>query len=133
MSREKDTKLHETISLLLRKMARYSGDRRQNFLDNSGKIGLTLSRLLSFLLDALDELGQSQQIAHTKGGSTCSQDYLRPRRYQARPGCGQCPNMIGSLVEGDAIFPPIVAEVEKLKLLAIQGMKGMGDREDSFL
>ena len=132
MSREKDTKLHETISLLLRKMARYSGDRRQNFLDNSGKIGLTLSRLLSFLLDALDELGQSQQIAHTKGGSTCSQDYLRPRRYQARPGCWERAYMIRGLVKNDSIFSPIMTVVENFKLLAVQWVKGMGDRENSF-
>jgi hypothetical protein len=32
-----------------------------------------------------------------------------------------------------SIFPPIVAIVENLKLLAVQWMKGMGDREYSFL
>ena len=55
------------------------------------------------------------------------------RRYQARPSCWQRPYAIWSLVKRDAIFTPIVAVVEDLKLLAIQGMKGMGDREYSFL
>jgi len=41
--------------------------------------------------------------------------------------------MIGGLVKGDPIFSPIVAVVEDLKLLAVQGMEGMGDRENSFL
>ena len=40
--------------------------------------------------------------------------------------------MIGSLVKRDAIFPPIVPVGQDLKLLAIQRMKGMGDRENSF-
>ena len=40
--------------------------------------------------------------------------------------------MIGSLVKRDAIFSPIVPVGEDLKLLAVQGMEGMGDREKSF-
>jgi len=40
--------------------------------------------------------------------------------------------MIRGLVKGDPICPPIVAIVEDLKLLAVQWMKGMGDREYSF-
>jgi hypothetical protein len=40
--------------------------------------------------------------------------------------------MIRSLVKGDTIFPPIVPVREDLKLLTVQGMKGMGDRENSF-
>ena len=41
--------------------------------------------------------------------------------------------MIRGLVKNDPIFSPIVAVVEDLKLLAVQRMKGMGDREYSFL
>jgi hypothetical protein len=40
--------------------------------------------------------------------------------------------VIRGLVKGDPIFSPIVAVVENLELLVIQGMKGMGDREKSF-
>jgi hypothetical protein len=41
--------------------------------------------------------------------------------------------MIRGLIKCDAIFSPVVAIVEDLELLAIQRMKGMGDREYSFL
>ena len=40
--------------------------------------------------------------------------------------------MIRGLVKNDTIFSPIVAVVEDLKLLTVQRMKGMGDREYSF-
>ena len=40
--------------------------------------------------------------------------------------------MIRSIVKGDAIFSPIVPVGEDLKLLAVQGMKGVGDREHSL-
>jgi len=41
--------------------------------------------------------------------------------------------MLRRLVKRDAVFPPIVPIGEDLKLLAVQGMKRMGDRENSFL
>jgi hypothetical protein len=41
--------------------------------------------------------------------------------------------MIRDLVKNDPIFSPIVAVVENFKLLAVQWVKGMGDRENSFL
>ncbi len=41
--------------------------------------------------------------------------------------------MVRGLVKGDTILSPIVAIVKDLELLSIQGMKGMGDREYSFL
>jgi len=82
--------------------------------------------------DAPDELGKLQQIRHTKGGSTGSQDHIGVRRNNARPGCWQRPHMVSSLVKGDTIFSPIVPTGENLKLLAVQGMKRMGDRENSF-
>ena len=41
--------------------------------------------------------------------------------------------MIRGLVKNDTIFSPIVAVVEDFKLLPVQGMEGMGDREYSFL
>jgi len=40
--------------------------------------------------------------------------------------------MIRSLIKRDTIFSPIVPVVEDLKLLPVQGMEGMGDREDSL-
>ena len=40
--------------------------------------------------------------------------------------------MIRGLVKNDTIFSPIVAVVEDLKLLAVQGMERMSDRENSF-
>ena len=44
----------------------------------------------------------------------------------------QHPDMLRRLVKRDAIFPPVVPVGEDLKLLAIQGMKGMGHREKSL-
>ncbi len=46
---------------------------------------------------------------------------------------GERAHMIRGLVKNDTIFSPIVAVGEDLKLLAVQRMKGMGDREYSFL
>ena len=40
--------------------------------------------------------------------------------------------MIRGLVKRDAIFSPIVAVVEDLKLLVVQWMKGMRNCENSF-
>jgi hypothetical protein len=40
--------------------------------------------------------------------------------------------MLRGLVKRDAIFPPVVPVGEDLKLLAVQGMKRMGDGENSF-
>jgi len=112
--------------------AAYSGDIRRNFLYTYGKIGLTLCLLLSLLFNAPDELGKLQQIRHTKGGSTGGQDHIGVRRNNARPGCWQRPHVLGGLVKGDPIFSPIVPIGEDLKLLPVQGMEGMGDRENSF-
>ncbi len=104
---------------------------RHYFLYICGKIGLTLSLLFSFF-DPLNELGKLQQIRHAKGGATGCKHHTGIRRSKARPGCWQRPHMIRSLVKGDTIFPPIVPVGEDLKLLAVQGMERMGDRENSF-
>ncbi len=105
---------------------------RRNFLSMPGKIGLTLCFLLPSLFNALDELGKLHQLSDAKGGSTGSKDDTGIRGSKAGPGCWQRPDMLRSLVKGDAIFPPIVPVGEDLKLLAVQGMKRMGDREHSF-
>ena len=106
-------------------------DGRHNFLDTSGKIGLTL-RVLLPIFDLLDELGQSQQISDSKGRPTSSQNHIRIRGSYAGPGRWKGPYMVRRLVKRDAVFPPIVPIVEDLKLLAIQGMERMGDRKNSF-
>jgi hypothetical protein len=107
-------------------------DIRHYFLYTCGKIGLTLCLLLSPLFDAPDEVGKLQQICHAKGGATSGQDDTGIRGSKAGPGRWQRPDMLRSLVKRDAIFPPIVPVGEDLKLLAVQGMKRMGDRENSF-
>ncbi len=133
MSRQKDTEIRQEFPAFLRKSALFSSDLRHYFLYISGKIGLTLVSLLSSLFDALDELGQSKEIRHLKGSAASRQHDTGLRRHQARPGCWQRPYTIWSLVKSDAIFTPIVAVVEDLKLLAVQRMKGMSDRKDPFL
>jgi len=81
---------------------------------------------------ALDEVGQLEQIRHAKGGTTGGEDHTGVRGSKAGPGCWQDPHMIRSLVEADAVFSPTMAVAENLKLLAVQGVKGMSDREHSF-
>jgi hypothetical protein len=105
---------------------------RRNFLYISGKIGLTLCFLLPSLFDATDELGKLQEICHAKGGSTSCQNHTRIRGSNTGPGCWQRSHVARGIVKGDPIFSPIVSVTEDLKLLAVQGMKGMGDRENSF-
>ncbi len=84
------------------------------------------------LFDAVNEVGKLEQIRHAKGSATGGQDDTGIRGSKAGPGCWQRPDMLRRLVKGDAIFPPVVPVGEDLKLLAVQGMKGMGDRENSF-
>ena len=78
------------------------------------------------------KLGKLQQIRHAKGSSTGGKDHIGGRSNHARPGCRQRPHMVSGVVNGDTIFSPIVSVGEDLKLLAVQGMEGMGDREKSF-
>ncbi len=112
--------------------ATYSRYIRRNFLYTGGKIGLTLGLLLSPLFDAPNELGKLQQIPYPKGGATGGKDPTGIRRRKAGPCSRQYPHMISRLVKGDPIFSPTVAVVEDLKLLAVQGMEGMGHREKSL-
>ena len=112
--------------------ATYSRHVRRNFLYTHGKIGLTLCLLLVSLFNALNEAGKLQQIRHAKGGATGCKHHTRIRGSKAGPGRWQRPHMIRSLVKRDAVFPPVVPVGEDLKLLAVQGMERMGDRENSF-
>ncbi len=73
-----------------------------------------------------------EQIRHAKGSATSGEDDTGIRGSKAGPGCWQRPDMLRRLVKRDAIFPPVVPVGEDLKLLAVQGMKRMGDRENSF-
>jgi hypothetical protein len=84
------------------------------------------------LFDAPNERGKLQQISHAKGSSTAGKNHTRIRRRKAGPRSREYPHVIGSLVKRDPIFSPIVTIIEDLKLLAVQGMEGMGDREHSF-
>ena len=77
-------------------------------------------------------MGKLQQIRHTKGGSTGGKDPTSISRRKAGPRSREYPHVISCLVKRDPIFSPIVAVVKNLKLLTVQGMKGMGDREHSF-
>ncbi len=105
---------------------------RHNSLYTRGKIGLTRCLLLLPLRDAPNERGKLQQIIHAKGGSTAGKDHTGIRRCKAGPGSREYPHVISSLVKRDPIFSPIVTIIEDLKLLAVQGMEGMGDREKSL-
>jgi hypothetical protein len=105
---------------------------RRNFLYICGKIGLTLCFLLPSLFEAPDELGKLQEICHAKGGSTSCQNHTGIRGSNAGPGCGQRSHVARDIVKGDPIFSPIVPAAEDLKLLAVQRMKRVGDRENSF-
>jgi hypothetical protein len=84
------------------------------------------------LFNALDELGQSQKISYPKGCSTSSQNHFWIRGSNAGPGRWERPHVVRRLVKRDTVFSPVVPVGEDLKLLPIQGMKRMGDRENSF-
>jgi hypothetical protein len=105
---------------------------RRKFLYICDKIGLTLCFPLPSLFDACDELGELQEICHAKGGSTSCQNHTGIRTSNAGPRCWQRPHVVSGVVKGDPIFSPIVPVAENLKLLSEQGMKRMGDRENSF-
>jgi hypothetical protein len=105
---------------------------RRNFLDTCGKIGLTLTLLLVSFLNMLNEVSQLKQITHAKGGSTSGENDTWVGERKAGPSGWQDPHPIWRLVEGDAIFSPAAAVAKNLKLLAGEGMKGVGDREHSF-
>ena len=110
----------------------YSRHIRQISLYICGKIGLTCWFLLVPFFKALDELGKLEQIRHAKGGTTGGEDDTGVRGSKAGPSSRQDPHMIRSLVEADPVFSPTMAVAENLKLLAVQGVKGMSDRENSF-
>jgi hypothetical protein len=82
--------------------------------------------------NAPDEVGKLEQIRHAKGGTTSGEDDTGIRGSKAGPSSRQYPYMIRRLVESDPIFSPTVPVAENLKLLAVQGMKGMGHREKSL-
>lgn len=84
------------------------------------------------LFNVSDEVGKLEQIRHAKGSATGGEDDTGIRGSKAGPGCWQHPDMLRRLVKRDAIFPPVVPVGEDLKLLAVQGMKRMGDGENSF-
>jgi hypothetical protein len=105
---------------------------RRNLLYTCGKIGLTLYLLLSHLFNVLDEQGKLQEISHAKGGSTGGKHHTGIKGSNAGPGCWQRSHVARGIVKGDAIFSPIVPVAQDLKLLAVQGMKRVGDRENSF-
>jgi len=105
---------------------------RHNFLDTCGIIGLTLRFLLPSLFKAPDELAKLQEICHAKGGATSGENHTGIRGSKARPGCWQRSHVARGIVKGDPIFSPIVPVAENLKLLAVEGMKWVSDRENSF-
>jgi hypothetical protein len=105
---------------------------RRNFLDTCGKIGLTLALLLVSFFHLPNELRKLKQITHPKGRTPSGENDTGVRGSKAGPGGWQDPHPIGRLVEGDAIFAPAGAIAEYLKLLAVQGMKGVGHREHSL-
>ncbi len=113
-------------------MSRYLFVLRRYFLDTPGKICLPRGCLLLPLVDSLQEVSQSQEILHLKSCATCSHDDTWIGRDKTGPGRWERSYMIRGLVERDPILSPVVAIIEDLKLLSVQGMKGMGNGENSF-
>ena len=105
---------------------------RRNFLYNTGKIGLTLGVLLVSRLDASEQVSKLEQVCDTKGRSTGGEDDTGVRGSHTGPSRWQRPHVARSIVKRDAVFSPIVAVCQDFKLLAVQGMKRMGDRENPF-
>ena len=74
---------------------------RRYFLDSSGIIGLTPRVLLSPVLDALEHLGQLQEIRCAKGGSASRKHDIGVGGMETGPGCWQRADMLGGIIEGD--------------------------------
>jgi hypothetical protein len=81
------------------------------------------------VLEALEHLDQLQEIRYPKGGSAGRKYDIGVGWRKTGPGRRQCSDMLGGIIEGDAILPPVMPVAQDLKLLAVEGMKGMGDRE----
>jgi hypothetical protein len=73
-----------------------------------------------------------EEISHAKGRATSSEDDTGIRRTKAGPGRWEYPDVLRRVVKCDAVLSPIVAVGEDFKLLAVQRMKRMGNREKSF-
>jgi len=120
------------LALFLGGIAILFSERRRYLLDIHGKIGLTLCFLPVSLFNAPDEVSKLEQIRHAKSRATGCKGDAGIRGSQAGPGCWERPDAIRSLAKGDAIFSPVVPGAEHFKLLAVQGMKRMSHRKNSF-
>jgi len=84
------------------------------------------------VLEALEQLGQLQEIRGTKGCLAGRKHDTRVGWRKTGPGRRQRADMLGGIIEGDAILPPLMPVGQDLKLLAVEGMKGVGDREQAL-
>jgi hypothetical protein len=84
------------------------------------------------MLDALEQLGQLQEIRCTKSCLAGRKHDLRVWGMETGPGRRQRADMLRGIIEGDAILSPLMPVAQDLKLLTVQGMKGVGDREHSL-
>ena len=84
------------------------------------------------VLDALQHLGQLQEIRCAKGCSAGRKHDTWVGWRKTGPGGRQRADMLRGIREGDAILAPVMPVGQDLKLLAVQRMKGMGDRENSL-
>jgi hypothetical protein len=132
LSRKRSTIFLQEVRFLSCEKLICSRHSRQNFLYICGKIGLTLCALLVSLFKAVNEAGKLEQISHAKGRATCCKDHRGIRWGKAGPSRWQRPDAIRRLVKRDTVLSPVVPVAEHFKLLAVQGMKGMSDREISF-
>ena len=82
---------------------------------------------------AADECGQGQQVGHPKGGAARGQDHERVWPHDAGPGSRQRTQFACAVPVPDPVLAPGGADGQELKLLAAQGMEGMGDPENSSL
>ena len=83
------------------------------------------------MFEALEVGRQRQQIIGAKEGASLSKDDEGVGGHQAGPGRREPAYMPRRIVKGHAIGAPMMVVIEDLKLLPVQGMKGMGDREHS--
>lgn len=84
------------------------------------------------MLEALEHLGQLQEIRCAKGCLAGRKHDTRVGWRKTGPGRRQRADMLGGIIERDAILPPVMPIGQDLKLLAVEGMKGVGDREQSL-
>jgi hypothetical protein len=91
---------------------------------------MTLSSITSLAPQAVDQIGQLQQVASAEGRAALRQHDDWIGRRHAGPAGWQRNQLPLFIMEVDAVFSPVVPVSQQCELPAILRMEGMRDPED---